>query len=65
MESFHELLARQFEDDQVMTLMWAAFMYLILSCFSKDMAYVETLTIYGGLFFAAIISACCDYIKEY
>jgi hypothetical protein len=45
--------------------MWAAFIYLLCSIFSDDMAYVETLTIYSGLFFAALISACCDYIKEY
>ena len=37
----------------------------MFSMFSQSQsAYIESLTIYTGLFFAAMISALCDWIKE-
>jgi magnesium-transporting ATPase (P-type) len=64
-ESFITLLARQFEDTNVIFLMWAATIYLAISQFSNDdSAYVESLTIYSGLLFASFISATCDWVKE-
>jgi len=63
--SFHELLASQFEDDNLISLIMAATFYLAFSLFSKsDTAYMESLTIYVGVFFASIVSALCDWIKE-
>ena len=49
--------------------MWAATIYLGISMFSptEQKVYIgllESLTIYSGLMFAAIISASCDFIKE-
>jgi len=62
---FHELLANQFEDDNVIFLIIAATVYLGFSVFSKiGTAYMESLTIYVGVFFASLISAICDWIKE-
>lgn len=63
--AFHELLANQFEDDNVIFLIIAATFYLLFSVFnSSDTAYMESLTIYVGVFFASLISALCDWIKE-
>ena len=46
-------------------MIWTATIYLIFSIFSPSAtAYIEALTIYRGLLFAALISATCDYIKE-
>ena len=46
-------------------LIWAATVYLMISMFShSETAYIESLTIYSGLLFSAIISAFCDWIKE-
>jgi len=59
------LLARNFEDINVIFLIWAATVYLMFSMFShSETAYIESLTIYSGLLFSAIISAFCDWIKE-
>ncbi len=64
-ETFMTLLARQFEDSNVVFLIWAASGYLILSGFGDEPgAYIEALTIYSGLLFAAMIAAFCDWIKE-
>jgi magnesium-transporting ATPase (P-type) len=64
-QGFMTLLARNFEDDNVVFLIWSATIYLIFSVFSKrGEAYVESLTIYAGLLFSAGISAVCDWIKE-
>lgn len=64
-QSFFTLLARNFEEDEVIILIWAATIYLAFSIFSKrSEAYIESLTIFGGLLFSAIISATCDWIKE-
>jgi len=64
-ESFVGLLARQFEDANVIVLIWAATAYLFVSLFSSNRtAFVESLTIYCGLLFAGLISALCDWIKE-
>jgi magnesium-transporting ATPase (P-type) len=61
-------LARQFEDPLVILLLWMATIVLALSLFGDEekltVAYVETLSIYAGLLFAALISAGCDYVKE-
>jgi hypothetical protein len=36
-----------------------------MSIFSPSAtAYIESLTIYAGLLFAALISATCDWMKE-
>lgn len=62
---FHELLATQFEDDNVIFLILSATAYLGFSLFSNsDTAYMESLTIYMGVFFASFISAFCAWIKE-
>jgi hypothetical protein len=46
-------------------LTWASTIYLVLSLFgSEGTGYIESLTIYSGLFFSALISSICDYIKE-
>ena len=46
-------------------LIWTSTIYLLFSIFNEDpLAYVESLTIYSGLIFAALISATCDWIKE-
>ena len=59
------LLARNFEDVNVIFLIWAASLYLVFATFSKsETAYIESLTIYVGLLFAALVSAICDWIKE-
>jgi magnesium-transporting ATPase (P-type) len=64
-ESFYTILARQFEDTNVIFLIWAATIYLLFSMFGRAQSvYIESLTIYTGLLFAAVIAALCDYIKE-
>ena len=46
-------------------MIWGATAYLLFSIFSKvTTAYIESLSIYSGCFFAAFISAVCDWIKE-
>lgn len=49
-------------------LLWIATFVLGLSLFGDEaklpVAYVETLSIFAGLLFAALISASCDYVKE-
>ena len=46
-------------------MIWSATLYLLFSIFSSsETAYIESLTIYGGLIFAALVAAICDYIKE-
>ena len=46
-------------------MIWAATIYLLFSIFSTgSTAYIESLTIYAGLLFAALISAFCDWVKE-
>lgn len=63
--AFHELLANQYEDDNVIFLIIAATAYLGFSVFSKSKtAYIEALTIYVGVFFAAFVAAFCDWLKE-
>lgn len=62
---FHQLLASQYEDDNVVFLIIAATFYLLFSLLSSSAsAYAETLTIYVGVFFASLIAAFCDWIKE-
>jgi magnesium-transporting ATPase (P-type) len=64
-QTFETLLSRQFEDTNVIFLIWVATAYLIMSIFSPSAtAYIESLTIYAGLLFAALISATCDWMKE-
>lgn len=59
------MLANQFEDDNLQFLIIAATAYLAFSMVSKiETAYMESLTIYVGVFFASFISAICDWIKE-
>ena len=63
--TFQTLLYRNFEDPNVVYLIWAATAYLIFSFFSvSTVAYVEALTIYCGVMFSALISAYCDWKKE-
>ena len=46
-------------------LIWAATLYLIFSIFSREAtAHIESLTIYAGLLFAALVAATCDWVKE-
>lgn len=46
-------------------MIWSASLYLAFSIFSNSTtAYIESLTIYSGLFFASLVSATCDYVKE-
>lgn len=62
---FHELLATQYEDENVVFLVVAATFYLVFSLLSGNAStYAETLTIYAGVFFASLIAAFCDWIKE-
>ena len=64
-ESFSNLLARNFEDINVICLIWAASIYLLFSMFSSsEAAYFESLTIYSGLLFSTMVSAFCDWVKE-
>lgn len=64
-QSFFTILARNFEDVNVIYLIWAATVYLLISMFNAStQVYIEALTIYSGLLFSALISATCDYIKE-
>ena len=63
--TFWNLLSRNFEDNSVIFLTWAATIYLLISLFQGGSTkYIESLTIYFGLFFAALISSICDWIKE-
>jgi magnesium-transporting ATPase (P-type) len=63
--SFYTLLSRNFEDSNVIFLTWAATLYLAISLFGKSgSVYIESLTIYSGLVFSALISSTCDWIKE-
>lgn len=58
-------LPRQYEDTNVIYLIWAASLYLGFSYFSSgSSAYVEALMIYGGIFFANFIQAICEYQKD-
>ena len=64
-QTFEVLLSRQFEDTNVIFLIWVSTIYLAFSFFSpSSTAYIESLTIFSGLMFAALISATCDWIKE-
>ena len=48
-----------------MFLIVAATIYLMFSvCSDIKTAYMESLTIYVGVFFASLVSAFCDWIKE-
>lgn len=64
--TFGNLLASQFEDASVITLWWATTVYLLFAFFGDDrlVIFMEALTIYSGLFFAALVAALCDFIKE-
>lgn len=58
-------LPRQYEDTNVIYLIWAASLYLGFSVFSNgNSAYVEALMIYFGIFFASFIQAICEYQKD-
>ena len=63
---FHELMANQFEDDNVIKLILAATFYLAFSVLGGlgTVGYMESLTIYSGVFFASFVAALCDWIKE-
>lgn len=66
-QSYMTILYSQFEDPNIIFLTWAATIYLFFSFFSADLnhnGFIESLTIYVGLFFACILSASCDYVKE-
>jgi len=63
------IMARQFEDSNVIFLTQAATLYLFVSLFGNDkgdnaFAYIMSLTIYAGLLFACSLAGICDYIKE-
>jgi len=62
--SFTDLVAQQFEDQSVKFLVVAATVYLLLSLIDGSRAYIESLTIYVGVYFAALVAAFSDYIKE-
>jgi hypothetical protein len=59
-------MANQFEDDNVIKLIIAATFYLAFSVMSGTgtQGYMESLTIYSGVFFASSVAAVCDWIKE-
>jgi magnesium-transporting ATPase (P-type) len=64
-ESFTDILSRQFEDDNVISLIWAASVYLIFAFFSpNNSSFIQSLTIFSGLFFACFIAGVCDYLKQ-
>lgn len=49
-------------------MIWMSAIFLGLSVFKQKEdrrnVFVQCLSIYGGLLFAALISATCDYVKE-
>ena len=64
---FFDLFASQFEDQSVFYLIIAATVFFILNIWTnsyEQSGYLKSLTIYAGVFFAAFLSALCDYIKE-
>ena len=64
-QTFYKLLARQYEDSNIIFLIWAATCYLAFSLFStRPAAYVEPLVVYSGILFVTVISAYCDWKKE-
>lgn len=67
-QSFNTVLARQFEDEYVQTLIIAATVFLIFGVFrppsEQIQAQIEVLSIFTGVLFATLISAVSDYIKE-
>ena len=63
--TFYKLLCSQFEDSNIIFLIWAATLYLVFSVFGdRSSSYIESLTIYFAVMFTALISAFCDWIKE-
>jgi magnesium-transporting ATPase (P-type) len=65
--SISDLMASQFEDPNVIKLIIAATIYLFFHVWDKwddTIGYIEALTIYSGVFFAAGVSAIADYVKE-
>ena len=64
-QTFYKLLARQYMDQNIIILIWAASLYLAFSLFSpQPAAYVEPLVVYSGVLFVTVISAYCDWKKE-
>ena len=64
-QKFTYFLDSQFEDSNVQFLIVTASIYLLMSVFSPNpTVFIESLTIYGGCLFAAVIAALCDYKKE-
>lgn len=59
-------LPRQYEDANTQYLLIAATVYLIFSMFSttETVGFFETLTIYFGVFFAALIQGISEYSKD-
>ena len=63
--SFSDLLAQQFEDDSTVFLIGASTVYLMFTLFDgQALGYIEALTIYSGVMFAALCAALSDWIKE-
>jgi Ca2+-transporting ATPase len=63
--SFDDLLAQQFEDQNVIFLIGASTVYLLFSLFDdRATGHIEALTIYSGVMFASIMAALSDYVKE-
>jgi magnesium-transporting ATPase (P-type) len=63
--SFFEILAIQFEEANTMFLIVVATIYLLISLFLGDPnTFNYCLTIFFGVFFAAILTALCEFIKQ-
>ena len=69
-QDFSTILFMQFEDSNVIYLIWIATFYLVISMFSDEKSnknsngHIESLTIYFGLMFACLLSAYCDHKKQ-
>lgn len=68
-QTYFTILCQQFEDSNVIFLTWAASLYLVFSIFGTkktgdNLGYLESLTIYFGLMFAANLAAVADWIKQ-
>ena len=58
-------LPRQFEEDSTIMLIWVTTLFLVLSIFTNaTTAYIESLMIFFGVFFAAFVQALCEYLKD-
>jgi len=63
-EPFYESLMEQFRDFNVKLLLVFATLSLILSIWGPEYAWLESLSIYFAVFFAAAIGSVCEWSKN-